>query len=175
MYKLNSLRDHLMQHVPGLRDNPDRLHVFVDEQGSITCAADASGTISGWQYRYEAKALVTDFAQHPDSFIAPILEWVLVEQPELLLSYSASEEGIRFDSDIISDTSIDLQVTLKLTERVTMRVENGARVITHHTEPQLNPQHEVQHWQIIQRHPDGTPEDVVLDWTVTPNMPEPQP
>ena len=165
MYKLHSLRDYLMQHVPSLADNPDRLHVFVEDEGSIICAADATGGISGWQYRYEAKALVTDYALHPDLFIAPILEWVRREQPELLLSHAASEAGIRFESDIISHESIDLQVTLRLTERVTMVTMDSQRVIQHHSEPQLDPLADIESWQIIQRHPDQ-PDELVAKWTV---------
>ena len=169
MYKLNSLRDYLMQHVPGLRQNPDRLHVFVDEQGSILCAAEAGQRVSGWQYQYEAKALVTDYSLHPDAFIAPVLEWVAQEQPDLLLSHAASEEGVRFESDIIADDAIDLQVTLKLSERVTMRIEDGKRVVQHHSEPPLSQHTDVADWEIYIK------DELVMAWTEQPEQIEPQP
>lgn len=170
MYKLNSLREHLLRHVPGLKINPERLQVFIAKEGSITCAAEPSGGISGLQYHYEAQALITDYDGHPDAFIVPALEWVAQHQPELLLSHEASRQGIRFESDIISLQTIDLQITLSLTERVTVQIQDGRRIIAHHTEPILNPPAtQPQEWQIWAQG------EQIASWQVTPNQPAQQP
>jgi hypothetical protein len=175
MYKLNSLRSYLMQQVPGLRDNPDRLQVFIEQPGSLWCAAQPGAAVSAFQYSYQAECLVTDFSLHPDTLIVPVLEWVAQHEPDLLLSRDACEQGIHWESDILSDQLIDIKISLRLTERVTISIENGHRTIRHHTEPQLDPPATIpESWQIIMRHPDGT-EDIALEWQVTPNQPAPQP
>lgn len=175
MYKLQSLREYLIEHVPTLRANPDKLQVYVINQGSIICAAEASGGVHGFQYKYQAAALVTDFSPHADTVIVPVLEWVAQHQPDLLLSMEASENGIRFEPDIISHELIDLQITLNLTERVTIDTSTGVRIIQHHTEPQMQaPAQTPEHWRIIVRHPDGQ-QAVMLDWQSTPTPIKPQP
>lgn len=175
MYKLQSLREYLLDHVPTLRANPDKLQVYVINQGSIICAAEASGGVSGFQYKYQAAVLVTDCSLHADTVIVPVLEWVAQYQPDLLLSIDASEHGIHFESDIISHDLIDLQITLHLTERVTIDTSTGVRIIQHHTEPQLQTAAQTpEHWQIIVRHPDGR-QTVTLEWQATPVPITPQP
>ena len=71
MNKPNSLREHLLNAIQGLKKNPDRLLIFIDS-GSVRCTARGLS----FEYSYTLQVLLTDFAGHPDSVFIPTLEWL---------------------------------------------------------------------------------------------------
>jgi len=133
MNKPTSLRAHLLAKVPELKDNPDRLLVFIDD-GSVRCTAAA--TLS-WEYTYTLQIILTDYAGHPDTVILPLLAWVRVHQNELLANLDKAKDGLQFEADIIDASKVDLSIKLPLTERVVIGQDGeGTTTITHPAEPQ---------------------------------------
>lgn len=136
MNKPNSLREHLLAAVPGLKPNPDRLLMFIDS-GKIRCTAAAG---LSFEYAYTLQIILTDFAGHPDSVMLPILGWLRVNQSELLANLDKSAEGLKFEADVLDQSKVDLSITLPLTERVIVkRLADGTLDVSHADEPQYDP------------------------------------
>ncbi len=135
MNKPESLRTHLLNCVPDLKRNPDRLLIFIDN-GKIRCTAAAS---LSFEYGYQLQIILTDFAGHPDSIMLPLLSWVREHQSELLTNLDRSAEGIRFEADVIDQSKVDMSITLALTERVAVKKrDDGSFDVIHLPEPQYN-------------------------------------
>lgn len=117
-----------------LKHNPDRLLIFID-QGRIRSTA-APGL--SFEYSYTLNLILTDFAGHPDAIAIPLLAWLLVNQSELLTNLEKGKDAIQFEVDVLDQNSVDMSITLPLTERVIVkRQEDGSLEITHPDEPQL--------------------------------------
>lgn len=132
MRKPDALRDFLTRTVPTIADNPERLHLFID-QGSV--AATAKPGLS-YEYRYRLNLILTDFAQDPDKLMVPLLLWVSQEQPQLLHGMGQGKAPFAFEVDILDDGKVDLDIKLELTEvaMVTAR-EGGGYNVEHPPEP----------------------------------------
>ncbi|MBI2382339.1 MAG: phage tail protein [Gammaproteobacteria bacterium] len=146
MLKPDSLRRALTAACPALKRNPDKLHVFIDA-GHI--AAGAGGSLS-FEYAYTLNLIVTDFEAHPDSLMVPILAWLTVNQPELLLNREKMRDGFTFEAEILNHTSADISIKLALTERVQVRDDagSGRREVTHLPEPPLDARAEIETWEL---------------------------
>jgi len=132
MNKPNSLREHLLTAVAGLKKNPDRLLIFIDA-GSVRCTA-AKGL--SFEYTYTLQVLLTDFAGHPDSVFIPVLEWLRLQQPDLLTNLERGKDAIAFEADILDGGKVDMSLKLPLTERVIVkRQDDGSLDISHPDEP----------------------------------------
>ena len=133
MNKPESLRAHLLTTVAELQHNPDLLLIFIDN-GKVRCTAAA--TLS-FEYSYDLQIILTAFAGHPDSVMLPVLEWISINQPELLENYEKMQNGIQFEADILDKEKVDLGLTLRLTERVVVGTdEQGKTTVRHVGEPQ---------------------------------------
>lgn len=131
MNKPASLRAHLVAALPDLAINPDQLLVFID--GGSVVSTYALGL--SFEYRYTLNLILTDYAGHPDSLIVPLLEWLTVEQSELLANPDRREQ-IAFEADIVANDKVDLSLKLPLTERVGVTPrEGGGYDIEHFAEP----------------------------------------
>lgn len=128
MNKPNSLRDHLLESVPDLARNPDRLLVFIDK-GKVRCTA--APTLS-FEYEYSLQLILTDFAGHPDTVMIPILGWVRMNQAELIANLDKSATGLTFEVDVSDSSKVDMSITLPMTERVVVkRNDQGTFDVTH--------------------------------------------
>lgn len=133
MKKPIDLRDHLTRWVPDLAANPDKLHVFI-EKGRI---ATKLGSGLGFEYRYTVQLVITDFAESPDVLNVPLLVWLQINQPDLLLDTEKRDRAIAFEAEIIDHDKIDIALTLDLTEGVLVRAVPGGFECEHIGEPQL--------------------------------------
>lgn len=131
MNKPQSLRHALNKSVPYVRENPDRLHLFVDN-GSLVATAAAS---ISWEYRYTLNVVVTDFTGDQNLLMAPILYWLRDNQPDALHNPDEREKLFTFEVDILGNGACDLSLNLKLTERVLAREVNGQMQIEAVPEP----------------------------------------
>ncbi len=131
MNKPQSLRHALNKSVPYVRENPDRLHLFVDN-GSLVATAAAS---ISWEYRYTLNVVVTDFTGDQNLLMAPILYWLRDNQPDALQSPDEREKLFTFEVDILGNGACDLSLNLKLTERVLAREVNGQMQVEAVPEP----------------------------------------
>ncbi|RRV04442.1 phage tail protein [Pseudomonas sp. v388] len=135
MNKPDSLRAYLLEQVPDLKHDPDRLLIFIDN-GKVRCTAAAS---LSFEYGYQLQIILTDFAGHPDTIMLPLLRWVRVHQSELLVNLDKSAEGITFEVDIIDHSKVDMSITLPLTERVVVKqLADDSFQISRPPEPQYN-------------------------------------
>ncbi|NQZ32521.1 MAG: phage tail protein [Oceanospirillaceae bacterium] len=122
MKKPAQLRDHLLASVAHLQRNPDSLLIYI-----------ASGTLHtrlltnlNFDYNYQLQIIVTDFAEHPNAIIVPLLAWLKHHQIDL------KEQDIKFEADIIRKDLIDLQITLPLNECVIVNQDDQGRYSAEH-------------------------------------------
>ncbi len=136
MNKPNSLKAHLLAAVPELANSPDRLLVFIDRGSLRTTVAPGLS----FEYSYTLNVILTDFAGHPDTVFIPLLDWVLVNQHELLANQDKGKDAIAFEADVIDNSKVDLSITLPLTERaIVKRLDDGSLEVSHPDEPPLTP------------------------------------
>ena len=114
MQKLHLLRAHLINAVPALAKDPERLLTFVEE-GSI---AFRRGPNLTHEYQFTAQLVLTDFSANLDTIIVPLLQWLAEYQPD-----ADPAEAIRFEAEILSHQSVDVALRVKLSERVLAKVE----------------------------------------------------
>ncbi|WP_130932214.1 phage tail protein [Pseudomonas sp. Sample_24] len=132
MNKPESLRKHLLDSIPELRHNPDRLLVFIDNGTMRSTAAPGLS----FEYAYTLNLILTDFAGHPDAVAIPLFAWVLVNQRELMENLERGKDAIAFEADVLDNSKVDLSIKLPLTERVIVkRQDDGKLVVNHPAEP----------------------------------------
>lgn len=131
MNKPQSLRAALNKAVPYVRENPDRLHLFVDN-GSLVAT---SATSISWEYRYTLNVVVTDFTGDQNLLMAPILFWLRDNQSDMLQNATERERLFTFEVDILGNGACDLSLNLKLTERVVAQEVDGSIQVKAVAEP----------------------------------------
>lgn len=131
MNKPKSLRTALTQALPEIKQNPDRLLVFV-ENGQL---AATQGPNFSFVYHYTLSVIIIDFSQHTDTLFIPLMVWLRENQPDLLTG--EPDGGIGFDAELINNNATDLEIKLKLSETVVVTLENGKLVSRHLAEPLL--------------------------------------
>lgn len=116
MKKLHLLRTHLINAVPILARDPERLLTFVEE-GSIEFRRGPNLT---HEYQFTAQLVLTDFSADLDTLIVPLLQWLAEYQPD-----ADPAQAISFEAEILSHKSVDVALRVKLTERVLAKVDCG--------------------------------------------------
>jgi len=140
MNKPASLRAHLLANVQELRDNPNRLGLVVT-QGRLHCTA---ATSLSWEYAYQLRLTLTDFAGDVDLVLLALLLWVRANQSELLVNLDQAAQGIGFEM-----TTTGLALTLPLSERVLAeRQADGSYQLRRPAEPQYTPFEAPRTWQL---------------------------
>ncbi|EXU75985.1 phage tail protein [Erwinia mallotivora] len=132
MNKPQSLRLALNKLVAYVAENPDRLHLFVDNGQLVATSA----TSMSWEYRYTLNVVITDFTGDQNLLMAPVLFWLRENQPDALQNSAARETLFSFEVDILGNDRCDISITLKLTERVVATVADGKTRIEAVAEPQ---------------------------------------
>lgn len=136
MYKPNSLRQHLIGAIAELKRDPDKLLIFADDGNMI---ARAVGSFS-FEYAYKLDIIITDYAGDADTIMVPLLAWITVHQKDLIGNPDKRKTGIRFQVDFNNLTTIDLNVSIDLTEIVAVKESDAGRLdVAHKGEPQLEP------------------------------------
>ena len=131
MMKATSLREALTVAVPHLAAHPDALHVFVDEGAVVGTGAQTLG----FEYRYTLTLIVTDYPHSSDTIVVPVLAWLRTNQPDTFTNPDKREDAFKFEAEILNHTTVDISIKLKLTERVTVKVEGSGYHVEHHSEP----------------------------------------
>jgi len=144
MYKPDRLRAHLTAVSAELRQNPDKLLIFAEGGNTV-----AIGTASlSFKYRYKLNIIITDYSGSEDALMVPLLAWVQVHQRDLLDHPELRKTGIGFEVDYNNHTSMDLAITLALTERVVVKQAGAGRLeVLHLAEPQPTPAYSDEFWQ----------------------------
>ncbi|GCI47222.1 phage tail protein [Escherichia coli] len=109
MNKPQSLRHALNKAVPYVRNNPDKLHLFVDN-GSLVATGASS---MSWEYRYTLNVVIEDFSGDQNLLMAPVLLWLRDNQPDAINNPALREKLFTFEVDILRNDVCD--ISLKLT------------------------------------------------------------
>ncbi|QBX80590.1 phage tail protein [Citrobacter tructae] len=133
MNKPQSLRSALNNAVPYVRDNPDKLHLFVDN-GSLV----ATGAMSmSWEYRYTLNVVIEDFSGDQNLLMAPVLLWLMENQPDAINNPALREKLFSFEVDILRNDICDISLDLQLTERILVSSEGGTSTVKAEPEPDV--------------------------------------
>lgn len=134
MKKPADLRSHLSECIPELKKHPENLHVFV-ENGNIV--SRIGGGLS-FEYRYVLNLVFTDFTARIDTMTIPLLAWIAVNQPDILQNPDKQDKSIRMEAEIIDHDTVDLSVSIDLTERVIVtKNPDGSYTANHPDEPPI--------------------------------------
>jgi hypothetical protein len=139
MLKPASLRAALVAALPDYARDPDRLVIFA-EKGRIATRPTAAGAPANFnfEYRYDLRVTLLDYSGHTDLVMLPVLQWLAVNQPDLLQARATANEAIAFEAEFLSQEAADLELTLRLTEAVRIeRREDGGTDLRHLEEPAL--------------------------------------
>ncbi|MDC7675372.1 phage tail protein [Asticcacaulis machinosus] len=128
MDKTTAVRDFIEGSVPELKRNPDRLRIFI-RTGSV--ALRYSNDHHGYQYNYVLNIEVRDFGGHPDQVFLPLALWLRRYQPDLLLNHDRANRAISYQADFLDNKSVDLDITIDLTESVDVTPFEDGFKITH--------------------------------------------
>ena len=129
MRKPESLRKTLSESVAYIKGNPDQLHVFIKD-GSIISTLAAS---LSFEYQYTLNIFITNYCGDANLLIVPILYWLKQHQPDILTS--DKKDGFQFEVDIINNQQSDIDINLKLTERVIVKKQDDEFIINQVLEP----------------------------------------
>lgn len=128
MIKPASLRHALAAAILTLKQNPDKLTVFID-QGSIAATGTRS---SSFEYRYVLNVLLLDYAGDADDIFIALIDWVRQHQVNLVSNDDERTSGITFEIDMLGNATVDVSIKLQLTESIVVSVdESGVRSVTH--------------------------------------------
>lgn len=157
MRKLQSLREHLVASVPGIRGNPDKMLTFI-EDGAIQFHR---GEHLSHQYRIPVKIVLTDQSGDIDAVMIPLLQWLSHYQPDL-----DPDEAVRFQAELLDSRSWDLAIEVTLTERVVAKVncETG-RIESEHRMPEYPIEAcPAKHWELHIKGPGQDDHELAAEW-----------
>jgi hypothetical protein len=129
--KPQSLRAALSKSVGYVRENPDRLHLFVDK-GSLVATGASS---MSWEYRYILNVVIEDFSGDQNLLMAPVLLWLMENQPDAINNPELREKLFSFEVDILRNDICDISLDLQLTERILVSSQGGTSTVEAEPEP----------------------------------------
>lgn len=158
MKKPDSLRSHILAAVKELQRDPERMLIFTDK-GNVRCTG-ANGL--SFEYVYDLNFILTEFAGELDAVMIPLLDWVRVNQSELLMNLDKNKEAFKFETVILNNGTVDLSLTFPVTERVIVkRQDDGKLQVSFPPEPQYETPLDSQPMQLI----DSVTGEVLAAWT----------
>ncbi|GAA5113378.1 phage tail protein [Orbus sasakiae] len=142
MKKPEQIRELLEQHSLLIKNNPDKLHIFIEDSDVIATAAKSLS----FEYQYKLNIIILDYAESIDYLMVPIIAWMYVHQNEKMGNSDLRQDAIKLEIEQLNNKSCDVGITLSLTERVI--VQNGDSGL------------EYKHLD------DKSPEDMIPTWAV---------
>ncbi|MFT4091310.1 MAG: phage tail protein [Asticcacaulis sp.] len=133
MKKPASLRAAIVARNPELVQNPDRLKIYV-RGGNV---AVRYGDALGYQYNYDLLIEVRDFGGAADNIIMPVTLWLKSHQPDLLLNHQTADQAIGLEVDILDAQTVDIDLTLRLTESVDVLSDGEGYQVRYRPEPPI--------------------------------------
>lgn len=133
MHKLKSLRQALIDAIPQLSAQPERLKMSV---GSGNIDARQAASLS-FEKRYELNAKVSGFIGESEGFFVPVLAWLRENQPDIFTLDEGRKNGFSFTIVLNDDATMDISIRVQLTERILVSEEQGALHATYSPEPLL--------------------------------------
>lgn len=130
MQKPNSLRKALTDAVPVLRTNPDMLCLRLDDGNNTATLARSLS----FEKRYTLNIVVTDFTDDIDLLFVPIMA-AASQSAGHHDNRRGEKKGFAWYADINNDSSLDVSISLLLTERTTVKEADGAMYVENIPEP----------------------------------------
>lgn len=128
MLKPMLLRKMLTDAVPAFRDDPDKLRVYL-EQGNILSTLAPS---LSHETHYTLSVIVVDYAGAPDTVFVPILSWLRLHQHDGMANPDRRDAAFRFEVDILSHESCDIEISLAITERTVVSEDDAGTLSVRH-------------------------------------------
>lgn len=133
MKKPNQLREYLLEAIPDLNQDQDRLLIFANN-GTLR-----STMASGYSFEmaYTLDLIITDYAGDVDTIGLVILTWITKNQSENIANQDKGKQAISFEAELLDNSKYDLNFKIPLTERVIVKkLQNGKLEISYPGEPQ---------------------------------------
>lgn len=132
MYKPKSLRKALTDAVPDLARNPDMMRIFIDN-GKL---ASTLATSLSFENQYTLNVVVTDFTGDIELLLVPINAWLRIHQADIMTTDEGRKRGFTYFADINNGDSIDISISLMLTERTIVKEQGHELHVEQAPEPQ---------------------------------------
>lgn len=155
MKKPQNLRTHLLNAIPELQRDPERVLIFVDEGNVRSTLANGLS----FEYAYTMTMILTDYAGDLAAVSIPVLDWVRENQSELMANLDHAKKGIKFEAEILANDKVDLAIQLPLTERVIVKQTNEGLNVSYPEEPKYHKAEESKEVTLYDK--DGT---VLASW-----------
>lgn len=130
MEKPALLRAEIEKHLPELKNNPEKLTLFV-QNGRVF----GNKHTLGHEVRYTLVLMIDGYTGDTDILNAVILNWARRHQPDLLAPGHVPDNAYRLEADILDNRSCDLLIELALSERITVTADNNGQVTVRHQKP----------------------------------------
>ena len=104
MKKPNQLREYLLNAIPDLSPDQDRLLIFTNN-GSLR-----STMVSGFSFEmsYTLDLVITDYAGDVDVIGVVLFTWIAENQPELMANHEKGKQAISFEAELIDNSKYDI-------------------------------------------------------------------
>lgn len=132
MYKPKSLRKALTDAVPDLARNPEMMRIFIDN-GKL---ASTLATSLSFENQYTLNVVVTDFTGDIELLLVPINAWLRIHQADIMTTDEGRKKGFTYFADINNGDSIDISISLMLTERTIVKEQGHELHVEQVPEPQ---------------------------------------
>lgn len=117
MKKPNHLREYLLNAIPDLSPDQDRLLIFAN-QGSLR--STMAGGFS-FEQSYTLDVIITDYAGDIDVIGVVLFTWIAEHQSELMANHEKGKQAITFEAELIDNSKYDINFQIPLTERVIVK------------------------------------------------------
>ena len=111
MRKIDTLRAAILDALPELNRDPDRLRMWI-EKGSGQATSTQS---QGLAFAFQLNVLVVELASDIAVLGLAVVRWMRVNQPDLLVPGAT---GFDFDADILDNGTADVHLQLQLDQAV---------------------------------------------------------
>ena len=110
MHKLKSLGQALIDAIPQLNANPERLQMSV---GSGNLDARLASSLS-FEKHYALNAKVSGFSGDSEGLFVPVLAWLRENQPDIFTLDEGRRNGCSFTIVLNDDDTMDISVSVQL-------------------------------------------------------------
>lgn len=146
MNKLASLRAHLLS-LPGeIHIDPKQLIVLAQRGRVVSPSYERES--NGFEWRYTAEIIITDFSGDPDKLAHWVLTWLDRHEPH------RDDDAFEFEAEILNGHSTDLSLSVPLSDTVQAKETEAGVALQHYDEPMLDDSLESGLTQVFVEHAD---------------------
>lgn len=154
MKKLSALRQHIIKSLPDLNTDPDKFLSFI-EDGNIIMNRGPNLT---HKWDFVGQFILVEFTQDIDVLVVAILQWLRRYEPD-----QRPEDAVQFEAEITSETTLDLILRIRLSERVIVNVDDKNQELNAtHTMPSFDEPTYSGPWSLYLQ--DGERKELLATW-----------